>query len=243
MRVLDALTVLGRASTLSAVAQQSGMPASQAHRYLVSLIAVGVAKQDDATGLYDLGPAALRLGLATLARADAFQIADKVIAAFTERTGLTVQLAALGPHGPTIIRWMMGRPAIMTSFTVGSVLPLLHSATGQVFLAFSPPSYTAHLLERELADSTIDQTEADALCLRVKSAGRAHVEGAMISGLRATAFPILDLQGRAILTATALTRSDIRPERVQKPLQELEQLCRGVSAQLGWAPAFDHIGT
>ncbi|MFT3966173.1 MAG: IclR family transcriptional regulator [Sphingobium sp.] len=234
MRVLEALVELGNASALGAIAQASGMSPSQAHRYLVSLIAAGLARQDPATGRYDLGPSALRLGLGALARTDAFRITDAAISGFTERTGRTVQVAALGPSGPTIIRWMMGRPPVMTSFTVGSVLPLLYSATGHAFLSFSPASYTDHLLEAELKESALTRTDVDALCETVRAAGHAHVEGTMIPGLRATAFPIFDLQGRAILTATALAPDGKPGAPMDRATQELGEICRDLSAQLGW---------
>src|SRR6218665_1252269 len=122
--VLEALAALGEASTLGAIAQASGLSGPQTHRYLASLTAAGMTQQDRTTGRYDLGPAALKLGLSALSRTDAFRVADTAIEAFVRETGRTVQVAALGPQGPTVVRWHMGRPAVMTSFGVGAVLPL-----------------------------------------------------------------------------------------------------------------------
>ncbi len=235
LRVLDALVTLGDASTLTVIAQTSGMSASQAHRYLVSLIAAGMATQDAVTGRYDLGPAALRLGLGALARIDAFRIADGAISDYAHRTGRTVQIAALGPLGPTIVRWNVGRPPVMTSFHVGSVLPLLYSATGQVFLAFLPRAETQPLLDAELAAGEMTREDVATLCGAVRAKGCAHVEGTMIPGLRATAFPIFDLQGRTILTATALAPAQVSRRDEAAITAELGQTCRRISAQLGWA--------
>jgi DNA-binding IclR family transcriptional regulator len=232
--ILEALAGLGQASTLSAIAQASGMAPPQVHRYLQSLIIAGMAHQDPATGRYDLGPKALKLGMAALSRIDAFRLVDAAIGDFTQRTGQTVQIAALGPLGPTIVRWNMGRPAVMTSFNVGSVLPLLYSATGQAFLAFTPPIETEHLLERELETGPMARAQAEALRKAVRERGYAHVEGTMVPGLRATAYPIFDLQGRAVLTATALLPEAFADDRHQVALSELQGLCREVSAQLGW---------
>lgn len=234
LNVLETLAALGQASTLGAVAQAAGMAAPQAHRYLQSLISAGMAHQDAATGRYELGPRALKLGLVALARIDAFRLVDTAMIDFTQRTGQTVQIAALGPLGPTIVRWNMGRPAVMTSFNVGSVLPLLYSATGQAFLAFVPPAETEQLLERELALGVMSRADAEVLRQQVRARGFGHVEGAMVPGLRATAFPIFDLQGRAVLTATALS-----PEAFDNPgregaLSDLRDLCQDISGQLGW---------
>lgn len=232
--ILEALAGLGQASTLSAVAQAAGMAAPQVHRYLQSLIIAGMAYQDPATGRYDLGPKALKLGMAALSRIDAFRLVDAAIIDFTQRTGQTVQIAALGPLGPTIVRWHMGRPAVMTSFNVGSVLPLLYSATGQAFLAFTPPIETEHLLERELRTGPMRRAQAEALRQAVRARGHAHVEGTMVPGLRATAFPIFDLQGRAVLTATALLPDAFAHGSREESLADLDDLCREISAQLGW---------
>lgn len=237
MRLLDALATLGESSTLGAVAQASGLPASQVHRYLVSLIASGMARQDAQTGRYDLGPAALRLGLSALARIDAFRITDTAMTEFARASGRTVQVAALGPLGPTIIRWAMGRPPVMTSFQIGAVLPLLSSATGHAFLAFVPAVETDHLVAQELAASGLTQDEVETVRARVHAAGFAHAEGALVPGLRATAFPIFDLQGRAILTATALATGPGPSDHEQTTTRELGEICAGLSAQLGWMGA------
>lgn len=234
LRVLDAMATLGEAATLGAIAQASGMPAPQAHRYLVSLIVSGMARQEAGTGRYDLGPLALKLGLGALARIDAFRIADTAIHLFARQSGRTVQIAALGPLGPTIVRWHVGRPPVMTSFHVGSVLPLLGSATGHAFLTFVPPGEVEGLLQAELAASGRDPAAITALRAEVSAAGFAHVAGTMIPGLRATAVPIFDLQGRALLTATALSPADADPNRDAATDRELVAVCRTISAQLGW---------
>ncbi|WP_314372545.1 IclR family transcriptional regulator [Sphingomonas paucimobilis] len=234
MRVLDAMVTLGQAAPLSAIAQASAMSPSQAHRYLASLTAAGMARQDAASGRYDLGPAALRLGLGALARIDAFRTADTAIGTFTQDSGRTVQIAALGPLGPTIVRWHVGRPPVMTSFHVGSVLPLLGSATGHAFLAFVPPGEVDGLLQAELAASSRTPEEVAELRATVRAAGFAHVAGAMVPGLRATAVPIFDLQGRAILTATALSQADADLDRDAATDQGLVEVCRTISGQLGW---------
>lgn len=234
LRVIEALVELGGAATLTAVAKAAGMPAPQAHRYLFSLIAAGMAQQDAGTGLYDLGPAALRLGLGALARVDAVRITDGAVMAFAHRTSRTIQIAALGPMGPTIIRWAAGRPPVMTSFTIGSVLPLLGSATGQIFLAFLPPSETEHLLEVELARGDATRAEAEHLRATVRATGHAYVDGTMVPGLRATAFPIFDAQGRAVLTATVLSVDRGNGRSVDETTRELAELCSQLSEQLGY---------
>ena len=51
---------------LGEVARRTGTGGSTAHRYLQSLVKEGLARQDPLSGLYDLGPAALSIGIGAL---------------------------------------------------------------------------------------------------------------------------------------------------------------------------------
>lgn len=233
MRVLQALAELGGARPLAAIVRSCGLSPSQTHRYLASLSEAGMVLQD-AHGNYDLGPAALKLGLSALARIDVFRIADEKLAEFRLETGATVLLAALGPSGPTIVRWHMGSPPIVTSLALGSVLSLVHSATGQVFLAFRPDQETASFIQAELERSGgIDAAEIERLKAKVRTEGRAHVGGTLIPGLDAKAYPIFDLQGNAVLTATLISLYDARERKDGKMALRLAAVCQEISETLG----------
>jgi len=235
--VLQKLSELGSASTLSAISQACDMAPPQVHRYLQSLIATRMARQDEATGRYDLGPAAIQLGLAALARTDAFRLVDAGISEFAIRAGRTVQVAALGVMGPTIVRWYSGMPGVVTSLNVGSVLPVLQSATGRVFLAFDRGVQAAALASKEMGRTPMTKAKQTRMVEEVRSAGRAHVSGTVIPGLSATAFPIFDLQGRPILTATLLVPTNIEDVDLPEAIEELGALCAQISRDLGWSDA------
>jgi len=232
--VLQKLSALGSASPLSVIAQECGMAPPQVHRYLQSLIAAGMARQDAATGKYDLGPAAIQLGLSALARTDAFRLVDAGLSEFAMRVGQTVQVAALGAMGPTIVRWYSGTPGVVTSLSVGSVLPVLQSATGRVFLAFERGVLAQTLASKEQRRSPIAKADLSRLLDQVRADGRAQVSGTVIPGLSATAFPIFDLQGRPILTATLLTQVGSSDEDFASAVDELAAICRQISRDLGW---------
>jgi DNA-binding IclR family transcriptional regulator len=57
------------------------MSAAKAHRYLVSFQRLQLVVQDAASTRYDLGPAALKLGLASLERLDAVKLARERVTA------------------------------------------------------------------------------------------------------------------------------------------------------------------
>lgn len=233
-KILTRMSDLGAPSSLSAIAQACDMPPPQVHRYLQSLIASDMALQEAHTGRYDLGPAALRLGLSALARTDAFCLLDNLIGDYVLRRGETIQVAALGPLGSTIVRWYMGRPGIATSLTVGSVTSLLHSATGRVFLTFAPTVLTQALLAAELQRTPMQSHDLQALREAILAQGFAHAAGTVTPGLDATAFPIFNLQGIPVLVATILVAQGIeRPDRAEA-VAELGTICRQISQQLGW---------
>jgi DNA-binding IclR family transcriptional regulator len=237
LRVLQSLSALGAPASLSSISQSCDMAAPQVHRYLQSLIATDMARQDPATGRYDLGSGAIKLGLSALARTDAFRLVDTLIGDFVMRTAQTVQIAALGPLGPTIVRWYAGSPGVATSLSVGSVLSMIHSATGQVFTAFAPRSETRDLVAKELRRSPMSKPQLDLLCEKIQRVGRAHVSGSVIPGLFATALPIFNLQGRPILTATLLWPESLRTSGEDDADDELAKICGTISSQLGWSPA------
>jgi DNA-binding IclR family transcriptional regulator len=198
-----------------------------------------MALQDPATGRYEIGPTLLKLGLVALARVDAFRIADAAISEFARRSGRTVQIAALGPLGPTIVRWNVGIPPVVTSLSVGSVLSLLHSATGRVFLAFAPEQETRLLVKRELvALPRARSIDVEALKKQVREAGYASVDGAVVPGLRASALPIFDLQARVVLTATVLASDSFDREDDAAIRKELAAVCAGITESLGGRPPF-----
>jgi DNA-binding IclR family transcriptional regulator len=66
---------------LKDVAAAAGMSAAKAHRYLVSFQRIGLVAQDERNSRYDLGPAALKIGLASLARLDPVRLARERIPA------------------------------------------------------------------------------------------------------------------------------------------------------------------
>lgn len=234
LRVLDVLAAQEGAQPLGVIAVAADLSPSQAHRYLASLVAAGMARQEAGSGHYDLGPAALRLGLGALTRIDAFHEANLAITEFARATGRTVQMASLAPTGPIVVRWAMGSPPVATSLMVGSALPLLRSATGHVFLAFRPETHTRHLIERETAESRgLEPVDVEALRARVRADGYSSVSGSLIPGLRATAVPIFDLQEEAVMTATVLATAAFKPQLDDKIRDQLITVCDQVTAAIG----------
>ena len=209
--VLQAVVDLRKAASLKDIAHRAGMESSQTHRYVSSLVNCGMLRQDPATGFYDLGPTALRTGLAAVSRIDALTRAEEAARDLSNSTGATTQLTVWAVGGPTIIRWNHGAPPVYTILTIGSVLPVTTSSTGRVFLAFLPESLLAPMLEAEghktpLAKNPKLLEERE----RIRGAFLADVDSTVVPGLRAFAAPVLGPTDSLIAVITVVA-SDIIP--------------------------------
>src|SRR5437764_2188765 len=133
------------------LARAANMSAAKAHRYLVSFQRLQLVVQDGASTRYDVGPAALKLGLASLSRLDAVKLARQRATTLLEQVGHTVALAVWGNHGPTIVHWEESPQAVTVNLRLGDVMPLLSSATGRCFAAFVSKEAITPMLKEEIA--------------------------------------------------------------------------------------------
>lgn len=198
------------------LAGTAGMSAAKAHRYLASFQRLGLVTQDPATSRYDLGPAALRLGLAALARLDAVKLARASAARLCAAIGHTTAVAVWGNAGPTIVHWEESRQPVVASLRLGDVMPLLRSATGRCFAAWLPRERTGALIERELAALPGRQRGALASAAgfaawqqAVRARGAGVVEGDLLPGISALCHPVFDADGHLALGLVSLGPSAV----------------------------------
>jgi len=233
MRVLASLAAGTGPQALTAIGGRAGISPSQTHRYLQSLVATGMAVQD-MSSRYDLGPAAIAVGIAALSRLDVFSRADAAMAQFSAETGRTALLSVWGEAGAVMVRWFPGTPAVYTTIAVGSVLPLLHSSTGLVFLAFLTEGETAAALARERAtDHASVEVNVAEVRTRVRSRLMASGAGAFSSGLRAMAAPVFNMQGRLAMVATTLATQAFAVEEDEAVATRLLAACRAATEAAG----------
>jgi DNA-binding IclR family transcriptional regulator len=210
--LLQTLALAREPLMLRDLAAAAAMSAAKAHRYLVSFQRLQLVAQDAASARYDLGPAALQLGLAALARLDAVKLARERIAALMERIGHTLALAVWGNHGPTIVHWEEAPSAVTVNLRLGDVMPLLSSATGRCFAAYLSNESVAPLLAQETAAARkqrrpeIPATLAQARRLldEVRHRGMARVVDTLLPGSVGFCAPVFDSDGHMVLGLIAL---------------------------------------
>jgi len=242
MRLLRSLSAAPAPMMLRDLSAAAGMPPAKAHRYLASFMLGGLIEQHGASGRYDLGPFALELGLAAMARLDPLALATPVLASLRDAIGQTVALAVWANRGPTIVRWLGADAPVTASLRVGSVMPLTRSATGGAFVAFLPERSTARLVRLELTRNRrrhLPRPSAQEFTRWIAQARRQGVvrTGRFIAGISGVAAPVYGHSGSMEMALVALGYSGnfnlaLRGSLVRQVLASAQQL----SARLGYRP-------
>lgn len=245
VRLLDVLAAASGPMTLRDLGIGAGMSSSKARRYLVSLKKCGIVEQDPTTGRYDLGEMSLRLGLAALNRRSIVREATLATIELNRIADETVALSVWGEHGPTIIGWYDSTNIVICNLNVGSVLPILRSATGRVFLAYLPRGVTQPQVDREMAADPKtallgikSAADIDRIVAQVRRRRLGVTRGDFLPGLSAVAAPIFDSQGRLVAAMAMLGV----PGRFDNPepnshVAQLKRTAETVSRKLGFRGA------
>lgn len=212
MAVLKGLARLGGRASLTALAAHVGESPAKVHRYLASLVEEELVTQDSGSQHYFLGAAAIQIGVAAMRQADPLRLAEPALVHLRESLEVTCFLAVMGNKGPTIVRFEEPGLPITVNVRVGSVLPMLWSATGRAFLGWlGDEARVRALAEAELAQadgrhraSLADERPIAQLCESVRAAGCAWVRDTNLPGISAIAAPLFDHAGRVRAVITAL---------------------------------------
>ncbi len=211
-RLLRVLAATNRPMMLRDVAKGAGMPAAKAHRYMVSFMRIGLVEQDTATGRYDLGAAALELGLASLGRLEPVRLADPILENLCEEIQETVALAVWGNRGATIVRIVDAGGPVTITLRAGNVLSLCKSATGRAFSAFFRSPFLKPMLDeelRELAQSTRTpvttlRRQLEKSLNEIREQGIARATGSLTPGINGFSAPVFDHSGQMVAAITSL---------------------------------------
>lgn len=201
LKLMSILAHQRKPMKITDLAARADMPPAKAHRYLVSFVRAGFAAQDEDSGLYTIGPLALEFSLSCLSTIEPIAIATREAEQLCRETGHTVAIAVWGSFGPTVVRWEQPPRPLMVNFGLGSVFPLLQSATGRVFAAFFDESALAEQLRHE---SAAQKRSASESVDDVRRRGVARAKGDFMEGMSAFAAPVFDYRKRMVLCMTVL---------------------------------------
>ena len=243
--LLRVLVHTQRPMALRDLAREARMAPAKAHRYLVSFGKLGLAKQDPATGAYELGPFALQLGLVSLQRLDPIREASPEAALLAARIGHTVFLTVRGQLGPTVVRMEESGQPLHVNMRTGTVLSLMNTATGLIFASFLPPKMIESMLQHEaLRMGGISALDGAAMkrfehaMSETRRRGLARVIGTPIPGVNALAAPIFEANGNIVLAMTTMGPTGIfDPAWDGEIANALRFSAETISARLGYMPS------
>ena len=240
MRVLHALTEQRRPLPLKALAQLADMPPGKAHPYLVSFMAAGMVKQSPLTGHYELGPAALQMGLAALQQLDPLTEASQEAAVLADRADLSVALAVWGHLGPTVVRLDEPRYPLHVNLRVGTVMSVFNTITGRVFAAYLPEKMVRTMLEDEHrrvvggASADFDAPEIQRLLAEIRANGMGRGLSTPQPGVNTLCAPVFDADGHIALVITLFGPQGVFDAAIDGPIgQMLREHADAVSQRLG----------
>jgi DNA-binding IclR family transcriptional regulator len=241
-RILSAVGDANGPSKLKDIAAAIGISASRAHGYLVSLVRADLVHQD-IQGLYDLGERARRLGLAALSRMDVMQVVDSLIQRLRNETEETIASCVWSEHGPVVVRWIRGSQPLAVNVNLGSVLPVLGTAMGLIFLAYLPKSVTRPFVESELrgmsrrkiSRQTMKQSDLEPLTQEIQRNRLAYVEGTLVPDMGAIAVGVFDSQAQLVAAVGLLGRGVSTQGSAREPaVRALLEAAQWGSEQLGY---------
>lgn len=244
MGILRAMVRGQRSMMLKDIAAAADMPASKAHRYLVSLIRAGLVEQDPMTSRYDLGPFALNIGLVAIDRLDRIRLGLNAIAELRDEINETTALSVWGDGGPVIVRWERPRRPITVNVVTGTALHPLNSASGRVFTAWLPKEVANRQIDRCLKEGKLpaelqSRGAIEAMLAKVRADGHAAVSGNhSIAGVEALAAPVFNFKNEitiAMLVVGVQGMFDMNPDGAV--VGPLKRAAAELSMRLGHIPA------
>jgi DNA-binding IclR family transcriptional regulator len=195
LRVLKVFSAERRDLGVTELARELGLSKSSAHLLLATLHQEGFVQRSSANGRYELGAAAIRLGVMALDRVGFGPWSQHILEDLADRTGETATVGVLDHQQVLFLQRVDSREILRVDLKVGTRLALHASALGKLLLATlaEPPRelLLADLPLPRLAERTI--TDLDALRAELAEVGRrGHAESIeeVLPGISAVAAPI-----------------------------------------------------
>lgn len=192
-RFLNTLASAAGPLPLSTLARETETGMSTAHRYLQSLIKEGLATQDRGSGLYDLGPMALNIGVGALKRIEPVEIAARYMKDLAQTIAASGGVAIWTDRGPTLVRWYRSADFSISSLGLGDVLPLDNTACGLMFQAFLPAETIAKARRLQPAHFR-GAAPAKSRLEEIRRNCWAEMTSHLLSGVTGQAAPVFDAQ-------------------------------------------------
>lgn len=235
-------------ASLNEVSAATGLSRPTAHRLLLTLRKLGFVEYEADSRRFFPGLKSYRMGLASAARFDIVELADRGMSRLADETGDTVFLSLR--HGDDALcaaRKIGAFPIRTLTLNVGDFRPLGVGAGSLALLASLPDDEAQHVIARNrlklAAYPSIAPDRLKEMVAKTRRQGYSVNDGLVLEEMAAIAIPVHDASGRTIAAiSVAAIRSRMNPPRRATIVELLERERAAIEAMLG-APAKAAKGT
>jgi DNA-binding IclR family transcriptional regulator len=142
-----------RGLTLGDLSVRVAMPKSTVHRYLATLLELGLALRSD-TDRFRLGTKVIELAGAYLANNDLRKESESIMDELSSQTNETVHLAVRSGSEVVYVAKVESKHALRMYSYIGARLPMYSTALGKSMLAFGPEEWLRETITRGLERRT-----------------------------------------------------------------------------------------
>lgn len=190
-----------------------------------------------------------------VATLNAVHLARLSLEELNRQTDKTVGLGVWANYGPTLIWWLEAKKPLDVRLRSGMVVPLLGSATGKVFAAFSQPDLVEPFLQAELAAAIKDgastgftsRQDVETHLAEVRDKRLGAIRSAIMRdvnerGVSAFSAPVFDKNGAIVLALTMMGDAESFDEG-NPAIERLQEAASALSARLGYLAEAQHSGS
>lgn len=221
------------------LARSLGYNPSAVQKNLDALLSQGFVSQDPDTRRYHLGLAAIRVGLAGLARLDVRHVGRPHLEALAEATGETAMLGVRHEDVVIYIDKALVPAEMRVDVILGARRPFNCTAVGKVLLAFLPDEDFERLAEADAFVSATPHsiTEPEALrreLVRVRDQGYAIDREEFHLGWMCVAAPVRNHDGAVAAAVTIAGPAQRVDQALETVTRQVVKYAGHISAALGY---------
>jgi IclR family pca regulon transcriptional regulator len=243
-QILSVFSVQRPELTASQIATETGLDRSTTHRFLTTLLDIGVLVQDAASRRYRLGLPLLDYAYVLLNTLEIRRIALSHLHALHRDVEGTLSLGVRDGTQVVLVERSFGPWVPTGGFEIGQRLPMHASATGLAMLAFLAPAelesvLSALELEVRTPHTLRSQAELADRLAEIRRLGYSTSDEELLVGLQSVAVPILGWDGAAVAAislARRTTNSGSIDELVREFVPRLATVAERISTAIGHRP-------
>jgi IclR family transcriptional regulator, pca regulon regulatory protein len=230
--------------TASEIAAETGLDRSTTHRFLTTLVDIGVLVQDGDSRRYHLGLPVLDYAYVLLNTLQIRRIALSHLHELHREVEGTLSLGVRDGTEVVLVERSFGPWVPSGGFEIGQRLPMHASATGLAMLAFLDPDELETIvhdvqLEPRTPHTLRSQAALSERLVEIRRRGYATSDEELLVGLRSIAVPILGERGAAVAAISLARRTSVSgsiDELAREFAPRLEAVAERISAALGHRP-------